>query len=753
MGLAIVLSLLLIILMIGMIVVRGFATFWPRPIDEVRLADGSVFLGVPMGEEAYEPSETERTQMESARDRVVASGIDAWNDEGMPLRRRYLVGNRDLGQQTFRWVPLWQVESLSRPVQAVLVERREWGVFLGRIEAVVRDDVLRFDVASYPNPTELLATTQATVDGVTSDVQRTLLFRDNEAVMIRQRAVLTDPELLSLQAIDRALNDTESRLKRIADINERRVPGLQNRIRSLEWKARQAAIDHRRSVEPERATLGVGLWIVVLALAGGGGFALVMARRRIPNVTLSMRQTIVFRTGWTCVVVLAAVCWLERPWARPAVSAERLAQIEQDVQQQIAQIREQQRSSMAELEVLRREDARYRVLLREPLGGRISAVSQSEPDEPMLMSQIVRIVPGNDLSWLERMGVYGSRWAEFLFDKPRDGTASGGVFPVIVGTVTLTLLLTVCVVPLGVIAALYLREYARQGVLTSIIRIAVNNLAGVPSIVYGMFGLGFFCYTLGEYVDGGPATPLPTFSWWVVAAVCAVIVILAGALGMMGKRVPGASPTTAARVAAMVSIVCWCAAVGLAFWLAASTPYFTGFFEEKLPETPTFGGRGILWASLTLALLTLPVVIVATEEAIAAVPGSMREGSFGCGASKWQTIWHIVLPSAMPGILTGAILAMARGAGEVAPLMLVGAVNLAPALPVSAEAPFLHGDRTFMHLGFHIYTLGFQSPDSEATEPLVWTTTLLLLMIVLLLNLVAIVIRARLRARMRSASV
>ena len=191
----------------------------------------------------------------------------------------------------------------------------------------------------------------------------------------------------------------------------------------------------------------------------------------------------------------------------------------------------------------------------------------------------------------------------------------------------------------------------------------------------------------------------------------------------------------------------WLACVCLAGYLVWTTPYFGGFFAEKLPEQPTFGTRGILWAALTLALLTLPVVIVATEEAISAVPGSMREGSLGCGASRWQTVRRIVLPASMPGVLTGAILAMARGAGEVAPLMLVGAVNLAPALPVSSEAPFLHGDRTFMHLGFHIYNLGFQSPDAEAARPLVWTTTLLLVAIVLGLNLFAMLIRARLPSR------
>jgi phosphate transport system permease protein len=209
--------------------------------------------------------------------------------------------------------------------------------------------------------------------------------------------------------------------------------------------------------------------------------------------------------------------------------------------------------------------------------------------------------------------------------------------------------------------------------VTSAVRIAVNNLAGVPSIVFGVFGLGFFCYIVGGRID-------------------------------------------------------------------------SLFFPAKLP-TPTFGTGGILWASLTLALLTLPVVIVATEEALAAVPGSMREGSYACGASRWQTIRRIVLPRAMPGIMTGMILAIARGAGEVAPLMLVGAAKLAPELPLDGRFPFLHLERSFMHLGFHIYDLGFQSQNSEAAKPMVFTTTLLLIALILLLNVAAVTIRTRLRAR------
>jgi phosphate transport system permease protein len=166
---------------------------------------------------------------------------------------------------------------------------------------------------------------------------------------------------------------------------------------------------------------------------------------------------------------------------------------------------------------------------------------------------------------------------------------------------------------------------------------------------------------------------------------------------------------------------------------------------------PTYGKAGLLWASLTLSLLTLPVVIVATEEALSAVPNSLREGSYACGGSKWQTIRRIVLPHAMPGIMTGMILAMARGAGEVAPLMLVGAVKMAPELPIDLAFPYVHAERSFMHLGFHIYDLGFQSQNSEAAKPMVFTTTLLLIFIVAVMNLMAIMLRTRLKRRFKGA--
>ncbi len=289
------------------------------------------------------------------------------------------------------------------------------------------------------------------------------------------------------------------------------------------------------------------------------------------------------------------------------------------------------------------------------------------------LADIVRVCPPNRLGAPGRLRVYLSRWSEFLSAGPREANSEGGVFPAIFGTVVMTLLMSLAVLPLGVLAALYLREYAKGGAVVSAVRIAVNNLAGVPSIVFGVFGLGFFCYILGGGID---------------------------------------------RL----------------------------LFPARLP-TPTFGTGGVLWASLTLALLTLPVVIVATEEALAAVPGSMREGSYACGASKWQTIRRIVLPRALPGIMTGMILAMARGAGEVAPLMLVGAVKLAPELPLDGVWPFVHAQRSFMHLGFHVYDLGFQSQNSEAARPMVFTTTLLLIALIGTLNVGAVLLRRRLRRR------
>ena len=292
------------------------------------------------------------------------------------------------------------------------------------------------------------------------------------------------------------------------------------------------------------------------------------------------------------------------------------------------------------------------------------------------LEQMISVLKPNNMNVFEKLWQYVVNFFDFISEDPREANTEGGVFPAIFGTVLMVLLMSVLVTPLGVIAAVYLREYARQGVMIRIIRIAVNNLAGVPSIVYGVFGLGFFVYFLGGNFD-------------------------------------------------------------------------QLFFPEALPA-PTFGTPGLLWSALTLSLLTVPVVIVSTEEGLSRIPSSLREGSLALGATKFETLWKVILPMSSPAIMTGMILAIARAAGEVAPLMLVGVVKLAPELPMDGNSPFLHLDRKFMHLGFHIYDVGFQSPNVEAARPLVYATAFLLVLVIVLLNLTAIMLRNHLREKYKS---
>jgi phosphate transport system permease protein len=295
-------------------------------------------------------------------------------------------------------------------------------------------------------------------------------------------------------------------------------------------------------------------------------------------------------------------------------------------------------------------DLEYKILLAETQKlyqqinrDSISAIVMDGSEVIVPLEKIVKAWQPNKMSFLSKIGFYGQTLWMFISEDPREANTEGGIFPAIFGTVMMVLLMAVLVTPFGVIAAIYLSEYAKQGVLIRIIRIAVNNLAGVPSIVYG-----------------------------------------------------------------------------------------------------------VLWSSLTLALLTLPVVIVSTEEGLSRIPTSLREGSLALGATKAETLWRVILPMASPAIMTGLILAVARAAGEVAPLMLVGVVKLAPSLPLDGNFPFLHLDRKFMHLGFHIYDVGFQSPNVEAARPLVYATSFLLVVVIVSLNLTAISIRNRLREKYRA---
>ncbi|MGB1236916.1 MAG: phosphate ABC transporter permease PstA [Pseudomonadales bacterium] len=295
------------------------------------------------------------------------------------------------------------------------------------------------------------------------------------------------------------------------------------------------------------------------------------------------------------------------------------------------------------------------------------------------VAHLVRVFRANDMDTLQKIGHYFAKIWEFVSEEPREANTEGGIFPAIFGTVMMVVLMSIMVTPFGVIAAVYLSQYAKQGFVTRLIRIAVNNLAGVPSIVYGVFGLGFFVYLLGGSID-------------------------------------------------------------------------QLFYPEALPA-PTFGTGGLLWASITLALLTVPVVIVATEEGLSRIPSSLKEGSLALGATKAETLWKVILPMTSPAMMTGVILAIARAAGEVAPLMLVGVVKLAPTLPLNMNYPYLHLDQKIMHLGFHIYDVGFQSPNVEAARPLVYATAFLLILVIALLNLSAVSIRNKLREKYKALEV
>ncbi|HXV22827.1 MAG TPA: phosphate ABC transporter permease PstA [Alphaproteobacteria bacterium] len=535
-GGALALGILMILGFLLLVVWNGALAFWPQPIEMVRLTNDDIIAGEPRRSESFRPTQGAITDLPAAsRAQIEASG-------GLAERTLYRTGNYDLYGEDFVWIPAYQRAEVSRPVDMVLIERLEWGPFIGRVQSLILDGIER-PVAELP-----------------------------------------------LGELERLHRQARERWSRILEIEREEIGAI------------------NRSIEEARLELrAVGL------KSGFASQAYHDAGARFETET--------------------------------------------------APLQEEYNAFAADAGRIRQEDARVQIVLADVKG----------TTKILPLSAIVRMYAPNDLGFLGKLYVYLSRWWEFLSAEPREANTEGGVWPAIFGTAAMTLLLVVVVAPFGIVTALYLREYARQGRLVSMVRISVNNLAGVPSIVYGVFGLGFFAYLLGGTVD-------------------------------------------------------------------------QLFYAERLPN-PTFGTGGLLWASLTLALLTVPVVIVATEEALAAVPRSMREGALACGASKWQTIRTIVLPRALPGILTGIILAMARGAGEVAPLMLVGVVKLAPELPLDGVFPFIHLERSFMHLGFHIYDVGFQSRNSEAGKPMVFMTTLLLIALIFAMNVTAIIIRNRLKRR------
>jgi phosphate transport system permease protein len=284
------------------------------------------------------------------------------------------------------------------------------------------------------------------------------------------------------------------------------------------------------------------------------------------------------------------------------------------------------------------------------------------------------VLQPNALGWFARGSVFVRNLGRFVGTQPAASNLAGGVLPALIGTVVLVLLMSIIVMPFGVATAIYLHQ--RQGAGVRFVRSAINTLAGVPSIVYGVLGLGLFVHGIGAGID----------QW---------------------------------------------------------------FFAARLP-VPTFGSGGLLWAALTLALLTVPVVVVSVEEGLARVPASLRDGSLALGATRDETLWRLLLPAARPALLTGLIFAVARAAGAVAPLMLVGVVKLVPSLPIDGSFPYLHPSRQFMHLGFSIYDAALASSDTIRGVPRAYACAALLVGIVAGLNLSAILLRNRLRERYRA---
>jgi phosphate transport system permease protein len=538
---AVTVSTLAVIGLLLLLAVRGFGHFWPASVVQAQYS---------LPGESSVPILAERVEVESVPiEQLLSAGFKIHADEAFVKRELVKVGNRDVGGADFQWVITRHLENPKYPVDAVVVERREWGNFYGFLRDVKEQG-------------EVVASASESAD-------------------------------LAWAAFEERIARASDSHEKISKIEKKEIGSINYQFEKLRLKERGLALD--------------------------------------PDLDPSRRQVI------------------ETDIA--------LSRAELDIEYKALQ------GQLADLYTQWNRDS-------------FTIETSSGALREQRMATVVKAYRPNAMHLGQKIVFYFQKFAEFLTDEPREANTEGGIFPAIFGTVIMVLIMSVLVTPFGVVAAVYLREYAKQGLMTRIVRIAVNNLAGVPSIVYGVFGLGFFIYFLGAEMD-------------------------------------------------------------------------KALFAEALPA-PTFGTPGLLWASVTLALLTLPVVIVATEEGLARIPRNLREGSLALGATKAETLWRVVLPMASPAMMTGLILAVARAAGEVAPLMLVGVVKLAPSLPVDGNFPYFHLDQKFMHLGFHIYDVGFQSPNVEAARPLVYATALLLVVIIALLNLSAVAMRNHLREKYKS---
>lgn len=538
---AVTISAIAVVGLLILLATRGLGHFWPGTVYEFQYTQP----GTTSQRLLAELVESESVVIEQLR----ASGVTIEADTPFIRRDLLKLGNRDLLGHDFSWVLHPWISAQHKPVDAMVLERREWGNFYGYLRQIKESG-------------------NVVADG------------KDDALLWRA---------------------TQERLKRASELHDAIYRIEKKQIGAINYQLDQLRLDARK-LELVKASL----------------------------------------------------------------SDSEIAKEQERFESERVVLQEEYKGLQGKLADLHQQVNRDS-LVAETADGR-------QVDIPL--GKIVHAYRPNAMNVFQKIYFYVAKLWEFLSDEPREANTEGGIFPAIFGTVVMVLIMSIIVTPFGVVAAVYLREYAKQGVVTQIVRIAVNNLAGVPSIVYGVFGLGFFVYFLGSNID-------------------------------------------------------------------------QAFFAAALPA-PTFGTPGLMWASLTLALLTLPVVIVATEEGLSRIPRSLREGSLALGATKVETLWRVVLPMASPAMMTGLILAVARAAGEVAPLMLVGVVKLAPTLPVDGSFPYVHLDRKFMHLGFHINDVGFQSPNVEAARPLVYATALLLVIIIALLNFSAVALRNHLREKYRA---
>lgn len=789
-GGALTVAVSMIVGLMLLVLFNGTGTFWPVAITRVELPGGARLMGEITRIERYRLTKPLVDNLSGPVAEAATAKL-AGRESVDSERRLFRVGNFELTQTHFQWASDYEVAagSESLPEWAILAERVEWGRCVGELsQFVVRhrrvpspdeEDLsslaqwletrlpglpeadrppletalerLRELVATRrrDNVREFLAeaTSEAAWRAVLEDGSEVALTDvAPDAVVVELRQLWSEPAVAWAKFLEthppvRDRFQQRKRLERheIGRVNTA-IESARLEVRGAEIATRAAALDKLEQLRQTRVQLAAqeAEWTALQAR-----WEVLKREAKRPDERL---QPLVAAAD--ALMAAARQEWeqaRQEPLAAAAAIEAELANLPEPLRAAGDRLlAEQQRgdeeasSIQRTIQSMNAENDRFEL--------RLAAADNTPIAVPL--SNIVRAYPANRLDGLAAARIYLDRWWEYLTDEPREANSEGGVFPAIFGTVAMTLIMSLAVVPFGVLAALYLREYARGGPIVSVVRISINNLAGVPSIVFGVFGLGFFCYLVGAFLDGGAANAglqtWPPYAWYGGLFALVVLAVAAFAIGLRiasGERSRG-------LLWSRVALGIWLLATALLVALLFGNPHFGGFFADRLPN-PTLGKGGILWASLTLALLTLPVVIVSTEESLSAVPNSMREGSYACGAGKWQTIRRIVLPQAMPGIMTGMILAMARGAGEVAPLMLVGAVKLAPELPIDSSAPFVHPERSFMHLGFHIYDLGFQSQNSEAAKPMVFTTTLLLIVLVATLNVAAVWLRGRLRKRFR----